>query len=174
MSRPIKIPIDDGVNDWDALLNDDLDIVFDGPLAIHESATLTESNLQATFPAAQHDRCLVWVNHSVVGYTLYWSDGTDWIPFGPRAPERSISATATQAAADMRIRITAGTVTLNLLAVASWKGRTLVVRNDSGNNLTIDPNGAETINGAATQTVPTGSTAVIYNNGSTVESGIMS
>jgi len=176
MARPTRIPIDDGVNDWDALLNDDLAILLDAPLPLPEPAGLTESNLQSTYPAASYAECIVWVNHSVVGKTLYYSDGTDWIPLpnGPRSPERSISATTTQAAADVRIRITSGTVTLNLLAVASWKGRTLVVRNDSGNNATLDPNGAETINGAATLTLPTGSTAVLYDNGTSVEAGTMS
>lgn len=174
MARPVRIPIDDGVNDWDALLNDDLAIILDAPFPIPEPAGLTEANVQSTYPAASFAECVVWLTHSVVGKTLYYSDGTDWIPLGPRLPERSITATTTQLAADVRIVATSGTVTVNMLAVASWKGRTVVIRNDSGNNLTIDPNGAELVNGAATKTVPTGSTAVVYNNGTSLEAGLMS
>ena len=39
MSRPLRIPIDDGVNDWDALVNDNLIELFDAPLPIHASTS---------------------------------------------------------------------------------------------------------------------------------------
>lgn len=169
MSRPLRIAIDDGVNDWDALINDNLELALDGPLPIHEDAALTESTLQATFPAASYDRCLVWVNHSVVGYTLYWSDGTGWIPFGARQPTTNLTATTTQVRGDVRVRFTgAGSVDYDFLAAASWAGRTVIIRNDSGATINLDPNGSETINGGGAGTplvLAVGSTARVYSTG---------
>jgi hypothetical protein len=176
MARPLRIPIDDGVNDWDALFNDNLAIVLDAPLPLPEPAGLTEANVQATYAAASYAECVVWLTHSVVGKTLYYSDGTDWIPLanGPRAPVRNLTAGATQAAADVRVRYTgAGAVTFAFLAVASWKGRTIVIRNDAALAITLDPNGAELINGAATIALAAGSTASVYNDGSALYAGIM-
>lgn len=174
MARPLRIPIDDGVNDWDALINDDLAIILDAPLPLPEPAALTEGNVQATYPAASYAECIVWLTHSVVGKTLYYSDGTDWVPFGPRFPTRGLTATATQAAADVRIRYTgAGAVTFNFLAAASWKGRRITIRNDAVLAITLDPNGAELINGSATITLAAGSTAEVYNDGSALYAGIM-
>lgn len=169
MARPTRIPIDDGVNDWDALINDNLEALFDGPLPVHASASLTESNLESTFPAASFDRCLVWVNHSVVGYTLYWSDGTSWIPFGARQPATNLTATTTQVRADVFVRFTgAGSVDYDFLAAASWAGRTVVIRNDAGAAIDLDPNGSETINGGGAGvalSLAAGSTARVYSTG---------
>lgn len=177
MSRPLKIPIDNGVNDWDALVNDDLDILFDGPIAVHESASLTESNLQATFPAAQYDRCLVWVNHSVVGYTLYWSDGTAWIPVqGVRLPQTSLTATTTQVRGDVWVRYTgAGSVDYDFLPAAQWAGREITIRNDSGAAINLDPDGSETINGGGAGvalSLAAGSTARVRSTGTALFAAI--
>lgn len=179
MSRPLKVPIADGVNDWDALINDDLDILLSGPLPIHEDAALTEATVQATFPAAQHDRCLVWVNHSVVGRSLYWSDGTTWAPVrGLREPQRALTATTTQGAADVRVRFTgAGSVDYDFLPAAQWAGRTVVIRNDSGATINLDPDGSETINGGGAGSplvLAVGSTATVYSTGTVLQAGVMS
>lgn len=169
MARPTRIPIDDGVNDWDALINDNLEAIFDGPLPVHASASLTEANVESTFPAASYDRCIVWVNHSVVGYTLYWSDGTSWIPLGAREPSTNLTATTTQVRADVRVRYTgAGSVDYDFLAAASWAGRTVVIRNDAGASINLDPNGSETINGGGAGSplvLAVGSTARVYSTG---------
>ena len=170
MSRPLNIPIDNGVNSWDSLLNDDLEIILEAPFPIHESASLTESNLQSTFPAAQYDRCLVWVNHSVVGYTLYWSDGTAWIPFGARLPQTSLTATTTQVRGDVRVRYSgAGSVDYDFLPASQWAGREVTIRNDAALTINLDPDGSETINGGAAGVplvLAVGSTAVVRSTGS--------
>lgn len=170
MSRPARIPIDDGVNDWDALVNDNLTLLLDAPIPIHADAALTESNLASSFPAASYDRCVVWVNHSVVGYTLYWSNGTTWIPLGvPRQPQTNLTSTTSQVAADIRVRFTgAGSVDYDFLAAASWAGRTITIRNDAGAAINLDPNGSETINGGGAGvalSLPAGSTARVYSTG---------
>ncbi len=169
MSRPLKVPVDNGVNSWDGLLNDDLDILFSGPLPIHESASLTEANVESTFPAAQHDRCLVWVNHSVVGYTLYWSDGTAWIPMSARLPQTSLTATTSQVRGDVWVRYTgAGSVDYDFLPAADWAGREVTIRNDASATINLDPNGTETINGGGAGSplvLAVGSTAVVRSSG---------
>ena len=176
MSRPLRIPIDAGVNDWQALINDDLEILFDGPLPPHADAALTEANVQSNFPAAQYDRCLVWVNHSVVGYTLYWSDGTAWIPFGARKPQTSLSATTTQVRADVWVRYTgAGGVDYDFLAAADWAGREVTIRNDAAGAINLDPNGSETINGGGAGvalSLAAGSTAVVRSSGTALTAAI--
>jgi len=177
MARPLRISVDNGLQSWDTLLNDNLIILFDGPIPIHANASLTEANLQTNFPAASHDRCIVWVNHSVIGYTLYWSDGTTWIPMeGPRKPTRSSSVTTTQLAADVRVQFTgAGTVDFDFLTASAWTGRNVIVRNDAAAAINLDPNGSETINGGGAGVplaLPAGSTATIYSNGTSLEASI--
>jgi microcystin-dependent protein len=53
-------------------------------------------------------------------------------------------------------------LTLNLTAVATIGDGFLVVVKAAGGNATIDPDGSELINGAATVVVPDGSTAIIF------------
>ncbi len=83
MARPTRDTVQSGVNGWDATLNDNLIKVFDRPFAIHEH-TGDESDIEATFPAASFDNCLVWVNHSVDGWQPYHSNGTSWANFTVR------------------------------------------------------------------------------------------
>ena len=168
MSRPVRIPIDDGLNDWDALINDDLTILFDAPIPLPQPAGLTESNLQATYPAASFDRCVVWANHSVVGYTLYWSDGTAWVPVqGIRSPKTQLTATTTQVRADVFVRFTgAGSVDYDFLTASAWAGRTVTIRNDASAAIMLDPNASELINGVSgSLSLGVGLTAVVYSDG---------
>lgn len=83
MARPSRDTIQSGVNGWDATANDNLIKLFDGPLPIHEHSG-TEANLASTFAAGSYDNCLVWVNHTVDGWTLYHSDGSTWEQFFTR------------------------------------------------------------------------------------------
>ncbi len=68
---------------------------------------------------------------------------------------RTITATGSPASSDYLILCdaTSGAITLNLPAAASSIGRVLVIKkiDASGNTVTIDGNGAETIDGAATK-----------------------
>lgn len=60
----------------------------------------------------------------------------------------------------------AGGVTLALTAAATLtNGWYTTLRNDSSGTITIDPNGAETIDGAATLAVTAGNSVIIYCNG---------
>lgn len=170
MPRPTKNDIDSGIQGWDGKIDDNDEALFNAPLPIHEH-TGDETDIESTFAAAAHDRCLVWIDHTVLGFVLYVSDGTTWVIADAR--DRSylnLSATTTQAIGDRFIHFTGtGTVNYDLLAVASWPGQTVTLRNDkSSGTMNIDPNGSEVINalGAGNPfVVAAGETATIYNNG---------
>lgn len=157
MARPLLIDVDQGLEGWDAFLQTDLETVFKGPLPIHENASLTEANLAATFPAANYDRCIVWVNHTVYGYTLYRSDGTNWHSFdAQRRVSRNITGAVTLTTAEVADIITcSGTLpyTVTLPTATTMRGRTITFKTLVAGTLTIDGSGAETIDGAATITI---------------------
>ncbi len=77
MARPVIPTIDADLEGWDGPINDFALIARDKPFPI---ALLvgTEAVLEATFPAAQYAQCLINVNHTTLGWTLYYSTGTTW------------------------------------------------------------------------------------------------
>lgn len=77
MARPTKNDINSGNQGWDGEMDDNDDVLFNGPIPIHEH-TGDESDLAATFPANQYDRCTVMVDHSTLGWSFYTSNGTTW------------------------------------------------------------------------------------------------
>jgi len=77
MARPTKNDIDSGIQNWHQKIDDNDEALFNAPLPVHVH-TGNESNLASTFPAASYDRCIVVVNHSTLGWSLYASDGTTW------------------------------------------------------------------------------------------------
>jgi hypothetical protein len=98
--------------------------------------------------------------------------------FDPAAREViSISATATLALADLGNAVIftgASAATLNLPAVATAPlGAGWVIRNAGTAALTIDPNGAETINGAATLALQPGASAILMRSGSAWDAAVM-
>lgn len=173
MARPLRISINSGLQGWDALLNDNLILLLDKPIPLPDPG-VTESNVASTYPPASYAECVLWVNHSVVGKSLYWSDGTNWIPFGPRLPTRTSSATITQLAADVRVRFTgAGTVDYDFLTASAWSGRTVIIRNDSSGTVSLDPNGSELINGSSSSlSLAAGSTATVFSDGTDLYASI--
>ena len=78
MARPTKNDINSGIQGWDGAMDDNDEALFNAPLPIHEH-TGDESDLEATFAAAAHDRCHVMVDHTTHGWSLYVSDGTSWV-----------------------------------------------------------------------------------------------
>lgn len=78
MARPGKNDIDSGIQGWDGKIDDNDEALFNAPIPIHEH-TGDESDLESTFAAAAHDRCAVWVDHTTLGWSLYVSDGTNWV-----------------------------------------------------------------------------------------------
>jgi hypothetical protein len=177
VARPTLLDITAALEAWDAEVNTNNAILRDAPFPIHEHVG-DESDLQSTFAAAAYDRCLVWVDHTVLGWTLYVSDGTNWVVADSR--ERAylnLTATTTQTIGDQFVHFTGtGTVDYDLLAVASWAGGTVTLRNDkSSGTMNIDPNGSEVINAlgaGAPLVLAAGSTATLYNNGTQVYASV--
>ncbi len=171
MARPALTPINNGNQGWDSDLDDNFEMLTVTPIPLPESALTSLASLQSTYPAAAYDRCLIWINLTTYGYTLCWSNGTSWVTLGfEKRPLRSSAATISQLITDKVVRFTGTTNTYNLLAAASWAGITVDGRNDGSGNLTIDPSGAETINGAATLVVAAGAAFRIYSDGTAVYS----
>lgn len=155
MARPLKLDIDSGIQNWDGKIDDNFEVLFDGPLPMHASATLTEANLASSFPPASYDRCLVWVNHTVYGYLLYVSDGSVWRPYGHDRRITTAVAGATSLNGREQVVLLSGSppYTVTLPAAANWKGKTIVFKLlVAGGTVTLDGNGAETIDGALTYT----------------------
>lgn len=82
MAKPSRTNIDSGSqNNWDTITNDNFAKLYDAPIPVYLH-TGDESNLESTFPAAAHEECLVWVDHTTLGRVLYASDGTTWEIYG--------------------------------------------------------------------------------------------
>lgn len=78
MARPLKNDIDSGIQNWDGKIDDNDEALFNAPIPIHEHAG-DETDLASTFAVASYDRCAVWVNDTTHGWSLYVSDGTNWV-----------------------------------------------------------------------------------------------
>jgi hypothetical protein len=157
MSRPTRLPIVNGQQAWDSLVNDDFKNVFNRPLAIciqkaDESTTLTETTLASEYAAASYQDCIAWVNHTVRGKTLYRSNGTTWeiVRGATKFYERSIAALATVQDYDDVIVCTGTTYTVTLPAASGNSGRVLYIKRNSSGTITIDGNASEQIDGSLT------------------------
>ena len=93
MSKPTTSNINSGNQGWDGVVDDNFDVLANGPLPVFEH-TGDESDLESTYAAASHDRCLVWVDHTTLGWLLYASDGTDWAPYGGQQMDNQADSTA--------------------------------------------------------------------------------
>lgn len=91
MSRPEMTPINNGAQGWDALVNDNLSQLYEGPLPLMVH-TGDETDLEATFPAAQYEDCLIWVDHTALGKTLYRSTGSVWAVFAASGGSKDVSS----------------------------------------------------------------------------------
>ena len=81
MARPTKNNIDSGIQSWDGKIDDNDEALFNAPLPIHEH-TGDETDLQTTFAAAAYDRCVVMVDDTTYGWTMFQSNGTAWVRMG--------------------------------------------------------------------------------------------
>jgi hypothetical protein len=174
MSRPTRTALVNGQQAWDSVVNDDFKLVFNRPLAIciqedDESTTLTETTLTTEYAAASYQDCIAWVNHSVRGKTLYYSNGSAWKIVRGAQPlyERAISALATVQDYDDVIVCGGTTYTVTLPAASGNSGRVLYIKRNSSGTITIDGNASETIDGATTLLLSTSlASAVLICDGS--------
>lgn len=156
MARPTRQTIDNGTNAWDSKINTNFQNLFNRPLpiALH---TGDETDLEATFPAAQYDKCLIWVDHSVDGWVIYSSNGTSWIVFSSGGGGSAIlvietlSAVGTIADTTSLAVLSGTTYTATLPAAAAvGAGWVLWLKKTASGTITVDGNASETIDGSTT------------------------
>lgn len=99
MARPFfNTSISHGVEGWDGALNDNFEVLTLGPWPAFEQAAGDETNLPVTFPPASYDRCIAFVNHTTLGWIMYYSTGTTWLVVPHRAAAQADSVAVTLAA----------------------------------------------------------------------------
>lgn len=76
MSKPALTDLDSGQEAWDATVNDNHDVLTDGPFPVKEYADI--ATLAAVNPAT-HDRCIA----ATADGKLWISTGTAWVSFFP-------------------------------------------------------------------------------------------
>ena len=81
MARPTWNDIESEEQSWDADIQDNFENLSDRPWPVYEHAG-DESDLASTFTANLYDRCMVMVNHTTLGWSIYFSDGTNWVRTG--------------------------------------------------------------------------------------------
>lgn len=98
MARPtISTAINSGIQGWDAAINDNFTVLAAGPWPVYQKTVGDESNLATAFPPGSYDRCILFVNHSTLGWIPYYSDGSAWIIIPRRAAAQADSVAVTVA-----------------------------------------------------------------------------
>lgn len=83
MPKPTYNPpaVTAGLEAWDAEVTDGFqqvkDVFVTGPMPIPKHAG-DESDLAATYPPGNFVECILFVQHTVLGLSLCYSDGTNW------------------------------------------------------------------------------------------------
>lgn len=143
MSKPTRSNVQNGNHGWDAPMNGNFQKLMDGPLPVYRW-TGDESDLNGSYPATSHDECLVWVNHSVIGLTLYHgktdhgSGQTTWAPFPAKNPPRTMVSSGN---ADDNDRIlivnSSGPATITLRPAANVKGELVFVKSVGAGTISV-------------------------------------
>jgi hypothetical protein len=162
---------------WDSKVNDNFQNVFDRPLPLVKHAGDLTS-LQTAFPANQYDQALAICQYSSTagdGLIFAISDGTAWRAFSGwqlshrrLITENPASPLTVDNSHDFVLKSNSTALTSNLPAIAgSNKGRVIWFKNKAGtaNNLTVSPNGANTIDGAASLVLTPGQAARLVSDG---------
>lgn len=79
MSRPVFSTVNIGSQGWGPVFSDNVEQVYNTPYPVPRH-TGDESTLETAFPAVVYDECIVWVNHSIIGWTLYYATDGVWSP----------------------------------------------------------------------------------------------
>ena len=155
MVRPTRDTIQSGVNGWDGSTNDNFIRIFDGPLAI-ALHTGDQSDLESTFAAAAFDKCLIWVDHTVDGWTLYSSNGTTWSAFsgggggggggGPMTIQYVTGTATADSDENLLVVCTGTTYTVTLpSAAAVVEGHRITIKRVTSGTVTIDGDSTDTL-----------------------------
>ena len=87
MARPELPTVNIGAQNWGSANTQALQQLYLTPYPVPRH-TGDESTLATTYPPAAYDQCIVWVNHTELGWLLYQSTGTAWVPL----PQGGIAA----------------------------------------------------------------------------------
>lgn len=80
MAKRLLVKPDGGRYNWDATIDDDLDVLGADGLPMSEPEQGTPASLPS---ASAHDRSGIWVNHAEVGWKRFGCDGTAFLLQGP-------------------------------------------------------------------------------------------
>lgn len=156
-TRPTRNDIDSGLAAWDADVEANDSIILDQPYPIPEmDDTDDEADLASDFPVAQFGNCMARTQHSGLQdkWVLYVTEGnTRWAALAQdlRCPFRTLTGAGTLNAEDTMVFGNSGSgFTITLASAATCAGRTITIKQLGAGNVTVDANGAETIDGATT------------------------
>ena len=97
MSRPIPATIVQGIEGWDADVENNFDLIFEGPIPVKQF-----TSVGALPTAANFDDCVAVVIEAGKKRQWYISDGTNWISLTPREPRKKNSGVTGEAADKIR------------------------------------------------------------------------
>jgi len=130
---------------------------------IAKSLVTTKGDLIATTGSATPVRLAVGTDGNVLKADSGAAAGVSWGSASANLSYRSVTTTDTCTSSDDVLILSGASFTQNLFTAAGNTGKVLTIKHN-GSNLTqvytIDPNGAQTINGAATY--------ILYTNGETI------
>lgn len=174
MPKPTRDNIQNSLNGWDATINNNFIKTMDGPLPVFLH-TGDETDIESSFPAASHNECLVMVDHTVVGMSLYVVDkdhpsgSAKWVAFSTFNSAAHTARNTTSSIGDDEIfTLTnpAGAITLTMPLASRTAGKTFVVKNLAAQIVTITS--ASNIDGAANFLLSVQyASATLYSDGAT-------
>lgn len=174
MAKPTRDTIQNGLNGWDSTINNNFIKTMDGPLPVFLH-TGDQTDIEASFPAASHNECMVMVDHTVLGMTLYVVDkdhpsaSAKWVQFSVFNSVAPTTRSTTSSIGDdetMTLSNPAGAITLTLPLASRTAGKTFFVKNLAAQIITIGS--ASNIDGAATFLLSVQyASASLYSDGAT-------
>lgn len=174
MAKPSRDQVQNGLNGWDADVNNNFIRLFDRPLPVFLH-TGDESDIQSSFPAASHEECIVVVDHTVIGLTPYIVDKNHpsasprWVPMGAALPLPPVVRSTTSTLDwDDRVVLSnpGGAITLTLRPAGEVAGKTITIKNLS--TFQVDVASASSIDGASPYSLTVQYQSVtVYSDGAT-------
>lgn len=149
MARPSHTELTSGEEDWDGDVNDNFALVFETPLPVAEytSGTLPTANA--------YDHCIAY---DTTKNRPVFSNSSEWRDLETRRKNLS-SKTSDYTIVEnddiILVDCTSGAVTITLPSAVGLSGKSYVIKkiDASGNAVTVDGQGSETIDGSGTKSL---------------------
>lgn len=176
MAKPSRDNVQNGLNGWDGTVNNNFIRIFDRPVPIFLH-TGDETDLEAGFPAASHEECVVVVDHTVIGLQLYVVDknhpsgSARWVLQSAQDSDAPVvqntTATLDWDARKVISNPSGGTAILTLRPAGEMAGKEVHIKNVSATDQ-VDVASANLIDGAATFSLTVQYQSVtVYSDGAT-------